>query len=138
MKKLSHLNKKKYFLVTGTRMVQMPIRQEFSWSRIKNQSCCKNGQTYEYEALRVSIYHINCWLFWNPYLKRSIFQTFWKANNCTYSLFLELETSNFGYLLIFWFPSTVHSVGKIGQHWYKAPPPLWIFGKLQNQKTSNV
>ena len=29
--------------------------------------------------------------------KRSIFQTFWKPDCCTKSLFFELETSNFGY-----------------------------------------
>ena len=30
-----------------------------------------------------------------------IFQTFWKPDCCTKSLFFELETSNFGYLFIF-------------------------------------
>ena len=34
-------------------------------------------------------------------LQRSIFQTFWKPHCVTKSLFFELETSNFGYLLIF-------------------------------------
>ena len=33
-------------------------------------------------------------------------------------LFFELETSNCGYLLSFWFPLTVQSFSKIGQHWY--------------------
>ena len=33
--------------------------------------------------------------------KRSIFQTFWKQDSCREFLFFELETSNFGYLLIF-------------------------------------
>ena len=33
--------------------------------------------------------------------KRAIFQTFWKLHCCAKSLFLELETSNCGYLLIF-------------------------------------
>ena len=33
--------------------------------------------------------------------KRSIFQTFWKQDCCARLLFIELETSNFGYLLIF-------------------------------------
>ena len=50
--------------------------------------------------------------------KRAIFQTFWKPDCCTKSLFLELETSNFGYLLIFLFLLAVQS------------------GRLQNQKTS--
>ena len=41
--------------------------------------------------------------FWTFFyvLERSIFQIFWKPHCCTKSLFLELETSNFGYLLIF-------------------------------------
>ena len=34
--------------------------------------------------------------------KRSIFQTFWRLHCCTKFVFIELETSNFGYLLIFW------------------------------------
>ena len=56
-----------------------------------------------------------------------IFQTFWKPDFCTPFLFLELETSNIGYLLIFWFPVTVQSFINIGQHWYKTfykGPPL--------------
>ena len=56
----------------------------------------------------------------------SIFQTFWKVYCCPDFLFLKVETSNFGYLLIFWFPLTVQSFSKIGQHWhqtfYKGPP----------------
>ena len=36
-----------------------------------------------------------------PELERSIFQTFWKLHCCAKFLFIELETSNFGYLLIF-------------------------------------
>ena len=36
-------------------------------------------------------------------IKRSIFQTFWKLHCVTKSLFFEIETSNFGYLLIFSF-----------------------------------
>ena len=58
--------------------------------------------------------------------ERSIFQTFWKPYCCTKSLFFELETSNLGYLLIFWFPLSVQSFSKFGQHWfytfYKGPP----------------
>ena len=47
---------------------------------------------------------------WHSLLfERSIFQTFWKPNSCTDSLFLKLETSNIGYLLIFWFPFAVQS-----------------------------
>ena len=36
-------------------------------------------------------------------IKRSIFQTFWKTYSCPDFLFLELETSNLGYLPIFYF-----------------------------------
>ena len=50
------------------------------------------------------------------FLKRSIFQTFWKLHCCAKFLFIELETSNIGYLLIFLFPLTVQSFSKIGQH----------------------
>jgi hypothetical protein len=50
--------------------------------------------------------------------KRSIFQTFWKQDCCARFLFIELETSNFGYLLIFQFCWTVQSLSKIGQSWY--------------------
>ena len=49
-------------------------------------------------------------------VKRSIFQTFRKLHCVTKSLFFELETSNFGYLLIFLFTLTVQSFSKIGQH----------------------
>ena len=52
------------------------------------------------------------------HVKKVIFQAFWKLHCCTKSLFFELETSNCGYLLIFWFPLTVQSFSKIGQHWY--------------------
>ena len=51
-------------------------------------------------------------------LERSIFQKFWKLHYCAKFLFIELEASNFGYLLIFWFSLTVQSFSKIGQHWY--------------------
>ena len=34
-------------------------------------------------------------------LKRSILQTLWKTDCCAKILFIELEASNFGYLLIF-------------------------------------
>ena len=41
--------------------------------------------------------------FWSEPSERSIFQTFWKVHCWSKSLFFELETSNFGYLLIFSF-----------------------------------
>ena len=56
--------------------------------------------------------------FNNDWTRRDIFQTFWKLHCCTKSLFLELETSNFDYLFIFWFFLTLQSFSKIGQHWY--------------------
>ena len=34
-------------------------------------------------------------------ITRAIFQTFWKLHCCPDFLFFEIETSNFGYLLIF-------------------------------------
>ena len=62
--------------------------------------------------------------------KRAIFQTFWKVHCCPDFLFLKLETSNFGYLFIFWFPLTVQSFNRIGQHWFKTfykGPPFDVF-----------
>ena len=41
------------------------------------------------------------------YPQRAIFQTFWKPDCCTKSLFFELKTSNFGYLLNFAKPCKV-------------------------------
>ena len=52
----------------------------------------------------------------NVVVKRAIFQTFWKDDCCTKSLFFKLETSNCVYLLIFLFSLTVQSFSKIGQH----------------------
>ena len=52
------------------------------------------------------------------YIKRSIFQTFWKVHCCAISLFFELETSNLGSLLIFQFDLSVQNFRKIGQHLY--------------------
>ena len=81
--------------------------------------------------------------------KRSIFQTFWKLHCVTKSLLFKLETSNFGYLLIFWFCWAVQSFSKIGKHWYytfyKGPPfdVFWFFNlpKIQRgdpYKMSNI
>ena len=53
------------------------------------------------------------------FLIRSIFQNFWKQHCVTKSLFYELDTSNFGYLLFFWICWAVLSFSKIGQHWYQ-------------------
>ena len=43
------------------------------------------------------------WVFEDLKFKRSIFQTFWRLHCCANFLFFELDTSNFGYLLIFRF-----------------------------------
>ena len=51
--------------------------------------------------------------------------------------FFELETSNFGYLLIFSFCWAVQSFSKIGQHWYYTfykGPPFDFFDFLIYQK----
>ena len=71
-------------------------------------------------------------LFWNCKtlnLKRSIVQTFSKPDCCPNFLFLELETSNFAYLLIFWIPLTVQSFRKIYNIdlIYLISVPLWCF-----------
>ena len=66
----------------------------------KSMRICDNrGLTPIHHAVRLG--HIDCieWLICQG--KRSIFQTFWKLHCVTKSLFFELETSNFGYLLIF-------------------------------------
>ena len=52
--------------------------------------------------------------FFIVFFKRAIFQTFWKLHCCAKSLFFDLETSNYGYLL-FLFLLTVQSFSKIGQ-----------------------
>ena len=54
----------------------------------------------------------------SSFVQGSIFQTFWKVHCCTKSMFFELEISNCGCLLIFWFSLTVQIFSKIGQHWY--------------------
>ena len=77
----------------------------------------------------LSVCQFGIWYLWNylmNLLKGVFSQTLWKVHCCAKFLFLELETSNFGYLLIFWFPLTMQSFSKIGQHWfntfYKGPP----------------
>ena len=71
--------------------------------------------------------------------KRSIFQTFWRLHCCTNCLFFDLEISNFGDLLIFFILS---DCAKHQKDWTKfiidilQGSPIWIFGRLQKQKTS--
>ena len=53
----------------------------------------------------------------NTYISNiETFQTFRKDEGCAKFLFFELETLNFGYLVIFIFPLTVQSFSKIEQH----------------------
>ena len=49
------------------------------------------------------------------HLSKEYFPTFWKQYCCAKFLFFELETSNFGYLLIILFSLVVQSFKKIGQ-----------------------
>ena len=74
---------------------------------------------------KLSSFSVVVFEFWRTRLKRSIFQTLWKPDFGARFLFIELDTSNFGYLLIFWFCWTVQSLRKIGQHlhytFYKGP-----------------
>ena len=97
----------------------------------KTKIWCNNAVSRRFGKYSFSIFEALYFLkrylcFSHGWIERSIFQTFWKPDCCPDFLFLELETSNFGYLLIFWFPLTVQSFRKIGQHWcnifYKGPP----------------
>ena len=69
-------------------------------------------------------------------LKRSIFQSLWRLDCCPDFLFIELDTSNLGYLLI------LLNCAKFEEGWTTfmldilQGSPLWSFGKLQKQKTS--
>ena len=90
------------------------------------------GKIYELSCFWILFdilgYTFRCWngSDWYAYIhmlvllwKRSIFQIFWKPHCVTKSLFYELETSNFCYLLIFWICWAVLSFSKIGHHWYQ-------------------
>ena len=61
--------------------------------------------------------------------KKEYLQTFWLIHSCTDSLFLELEDSNFGCLLIFWFPLTVQSfrLDNIDIKYFIRVPPFHAF-----------
>ena len=75
--------------------------------------------------------------------ERAIFQIFLKTYCCTKSLFFELETSNFGYLLVFWFPLKVRQsqkqIGHIQNGWYSTKI-IWTvqnqFGPIEGQGIS--
>ena len=74
--------------------------------------------------------------------ERSIFQIFWRLHCCAKFLSFELETSNFGYLLIFSLCWTVPSLRKIGQHlyytFYKGPPfEFWVNYKNKKHQSGD-
>ena len=75
--------------------------------------------------------------FWS-HIERSIFQTLWKNYSCPDFLFLKLETSNFGYSLIIWFPLTVQSfsvrLDNIDLRHFIRVPPLMFFDFVIYQK----
>jgi hypothetical protein len=73
------------------------------------------------ENLYMRLASRSVWRFWinekSMYgHKRSIFHIFWRLHCCAKFLSFELETSNFGYLLIFWFSLTMQSFRKVRQH----------------------
>ena len=71
------------------------------------------------------------------FIKRSIFQIFWRLHRCAKFLSFELETSNFGYMLIFWFSLTMKSFRKVGKHLYSTfyyGPPLEYLVNYKNKK----
>ena len=110
-----------------------------SFKKLENKLIMSNYLTFNFKIsfwylqLECTNFCHKVRIFWEGHkiwknlpLKRSIFQTFWKPDCCPNFLFFKLETSNFSYLLIFWFPLTVQSFRKIRQHWcnifYKGPP----------------
>ena len=76
------------------------------------------------ENLYMRLASRSVWRFWihekSMYgHKRCIFQIFWRLHCCAKFLSFELETSNFGYLIIFWFSLTMQSFRNIWQHLYQ-------------------
>ena len=58
--------------------------------------------------------------------KRSIFQTFWKLQRCTKSLFFKLETSNFGTHVFWWTrPNFAHFSPPHVFWWTQKPHVFW-------------
>ena len=74
--------------------------------RMKSYTVHFNGYTSPIKTTEMSVYDKG--VFSKPSGKH--------VHSCTISLFLELETSNFGYLLIFSSFFGVQSFSKIGQH----------------------
>ena len=57
-----------------------------------------------YESFKSRVQHLEEYKQYNVRnIQRNIFQTFWKQDSCPNFLFIRLETSNSGYLLIFLF-----------------------------------
>ena len=76
---------------------------------------------------------------WQKVPKNQIWDHFWKMivaqNLCNF----ELETSKFGYLLIFLFPLPVQSFSKIGQQFVRVPPlNFWWITKSKNIKGAGI
>ena len=76
------------------------------------------NKSYKINKIVLSFSYINPQYFFNLNYKEYFPNLLETALLCAKFLFFELETSNFGYLLIFKFPLTVQSFSKIGQHWY--------------------
>ena len=107
---LKYLNQN-IFGIKARTYLQLPLRQWgasnvyllvlFSWK----VNIAKNpiaGQPHDHIGWATSIPLLQSILLTQgPIHKRSIFQTLWKQDCCARFLFIELETSNFGYLLIF-------------------------------------
>ena len=70
--------------------------------------------------------------------KRSIFQVFWKHDSCPNFLFFELETSNFGYYIIFIFATLCKVWARLNKldirHFIRVPPPFDFFDSIITQK----
>ena len=101
---------------------QLLVSISMSWGKFNLKLNFKNHKDWQFISLG-----IYCWDFvrddnqryysimrWHlvvyevdhisVHIKRSIFQTFWKAYNCTIFSFFEIETSNFGSSYVFLSP----------------------------------
>ena len=81
-----------YFVTGLTYVLQQPQTAELAKSKGKYR---KQELSLTPPILFLQINNQDDWS------KRSIFQTFWKPECCAFFLFFELETLNFGYLLMF-------------------------------------
>ena len=94
----------------------MPKKWIFQEGWTKYDRKTGKGVPVEYPEDDLLIFDIENCVVEGNFFRRSIFQTFWKVYCCTKVLFFELDTSNFGDLLIPLFCLTVQSFRKIGQH----------------------